>query len=85
VDGFVDLDSAFHAILTRASRNVTALHFHGLLRDRQHRLRWQLLQVRPEEIAAALGDHELMLSAAEEGDADEFCRLVHVRRHRGIL
>jgi DNA-binding GntR family transcriptional regulator len=87
IDAFVDLDSAFHAILIRASRNVTALHFHDLLRDRQHRLRWQLLQVGTDEVTAALGDHELMLAAAEQGDADEFCRLlaVHVRRHRGIL
>lgn len=87
VDAFVELDSSFHAILIRASRNVTALHFHDLLRDRQHRLRWQLLQVGSEEIQGALTDHELMLAAAEAGDADEFCRLIssHVRRHRGIL
>jgi DNA-binding GntR family transcriptional regulator len=86
-EGFVELDSAFHAILIRASRNATALFFHDLLRDRQHRLRHQLLQVGPEEIARALADHELMLSAAGKGDADELCRLIsaHVRRHRGIL
>jgi len=87
VESFVDLDGDFHAGLIRASRNVAALHFHDLLRDRQHRLRWQLLQVGPAEIAMALADHELMLAAIEQGDADEFCRLVgvHVRRHRGIL
>lgn len=84
---FVQLDSEFHAILIRASRNATALFFHDLLRDRQHRLRHQLLQIGPEEVAGALADHELMLAAAEQGDADELCRLIssHVRRHRGIL
>lgn len=86
-EAFVELDSAFHAILIRASRNVTALFFHGLLRDRQHRLRHQLLQVGPEEVAGALAEHELMLAAVQMGDADELCRLIsaHVRRHRGIL
>ncbi|MCA0294663.1 MAG: GntR family transcriptional regulator [Actinobacteria bacterium] len=84
---FVELDSAFHAILIRASRNATALFFHELLRDRQHRLRHQLLQVGPQEVAGALAEHELMLAAAQRGDADELCRLIsgHVRRHRGIL
>lgn len=84
---FVVLDSEFHAILIRASRNATALFFHDLLRDRQHRLRHQLLQVGPEEVEGALAEHELMLSAAEQGDADELCRLIatHVQRHRGIL
>lgn len=86
-DAYVDLDSTFHAILIRASRNATAMIFHDLLRDRQHRLRHQLLQVGPEEIAHSLADHELMLQAAKDGDADELCRLItsHVRRHRGIL
>ncbi len=84
---FVELDSEFHAILIRASRNATALFFHDLLRDRQHRLRHQLLQVGPEEVAGALAEHELMLAAAERAEADELCRLIaaHVRRHRGIL
>lgn len=84
---FVELDSAFHAILIRASRNATALFFHELLRDRQHRLRHQLLQVGPEEVAGALAEHELMLAAAQRADADELCRLIsaHVRRHRGVL
>ncbi|MBT1004277.1 GntR family transcriptional regulator [Paenarthrobacter sp. DKR-5] len=87
IDGFVEADNEFHASIVRASRNQTALHFHDALRDRQHRLRRQLLHVGPENVAAALADHELMLAAAETGDAEEFCRLItqHVRRHRGIL
>ncbi len=87
IDGFVALDGEFHAALIRASRNTTALHFHDLLRDRQHRLRWQVLHIRPDQLRAALNDHEDMLLAAEHGDAEEFCRLVgvHVRRHRGLL
>lgn len=86
-EGFVELDSAFHAILIRASRNQTAIFFHDLLKDRQHRLRHQLLHVGPEEVAGALSEHELILAATEDSDADEVCRLIgaHVRRHRGIL
>ncbi|GAA1716453.1 GntR family transcriptional regulator [Isoptericola hypogeus] len=87
VDAFAAADGAFHTILVRASRNQAALQFHDLLRDRQQRLRSQLLHVGPQEVAASLGDHEAMLAAAERGDVEEFCRLVgeHVRRHRGIL
>lgn len=86
-EAFVKLDNAFHAILIRASRNQTAVFFHELLQDRQHRLRHQLLQVGQEEVDGALAEHELMLAAADAGDADEVCLLVaaHVRRHRGIL
>ena len=87
VDGFVEADNEFHATLVRASGNRIALHFHDLLRDRQHRLRRQILHVGPANIADALADHELMLAAAERGDSDGFCRLIsqHVARHRGLL
>ncbi|RMI09596.1 GntR family transcriptional regulator [Cellulomonas triticagri] len=84
---FPDLDTEFHLILVRASRNATAVQFSELLRDRQHRLRRQLLQVGAEEITSALAEHELMAAAAGAGDADELCRLItaHIRRHRGVL
>lgn len=84
---FPELDTEFHAILIRASRNATAVQFTELLRDRQHRLRRQLLQVGPEEIASAMAEHQQMLAAAEAADADELCRLItaHIRRHRGVL
>ncbi|HET7723276.1 MAG TPA: GntR family transcriptional regulator [Propionibacteriaceae bacterium] len=87
VEGFADADGDFHAALIRASRNQTALQFHDLLRDRQRRLRFQLLSISAQHVLDSLGDHELMLSAVEKGDADEFCRLIstHVRRHRGVL
>ncbi|MEN5073021.1 GntR family transcriptional regulator [Isoptericola cucumis] len=87
VEAFVEADGRFHTVLVVASRNQTAQQFHGLLRDRQQRLRRQLLHVGPQQVASSLGDHEAMLAAAEQGDVEEFCRLVgeHVRRHRGIL
>jgi len=87
VDEFVTVDGQFHAVLVKASRNATALHFHDLLQDRQHRLRWQMLHVGPANVAASLADHELLFAAAQDADADEFCRVlaIHVRRHRGIL
>lgn len=87
VDAYLALDSDFHAILIAASRNAIAQSFHAVLRDRQHRLRKVLLDVGPDEVRGSFADHELMLAAAERGDADEFCRLVstHVRRYRGIL
>jgi DNA-binding GntR family transcriptional regulator len=87
VDAFAEADSAFHGVLVRASRNQTAVQFMGLLRDRQLRLMYQHLHVGPEEVATALAEHEAMLAAVEQGDADAYCDLLHdhVRRHRGIL
>jgi len=87
VEAFVVADSAFHGVLVRASRNQTAIQFMGLLRDRQLRLMFQHLRVGADEVAAALGEHEAMLAAVEQGDADAYCDLLHdhVRRHRGIL
>jgi len=87
VDAFATADSAFHGVLVRASRNQTAVQFMGLLRDRQLRLMYQHLHVGPQEVAAALAEHEAMLAAVEQGDADAYCDLLHdhVRRHRGIL
>lgn len=87
VDAFVAKDGEFHALLVHASRNATAVHFHDLLRDRQHRLRRQLLHIGPAMVDASLADHELLCAAAESSDADEFCRVlaIHVRRHRGVL
>jgi DNA-binding GntR family transcriptional regulator len=87
VDAFVLADGEFHALLVAASRNQTAVQLYDLLRDKQHRLRAQLLHVGAEQVASSLADHEAMLAAVEGGDADALCGLVHdhVRRHRGIL
>lgn len=87
IDAFVEADADFHAALVRASRNQVALQFHDLLRDRQYRLQAHHLHIGPQTMPAALGDHETMLAAAENGDAEAFCRLVatHVRRHRSDL
>ncbi|GAB6936929.1 GntR family transcriptional regulator [Isoptericola variabilis] len=87
VQAFVVADSAFHGVLVRASRNQTAIQFMGLLRDRQLRLMFQHLHVGADEVAAALAEHEAMLAAVEQGDADAYCDLLHdhVRRHRGVL
>lgn len=83
IDAFVEADAEFHAALVRASRNQAALQFHHILRDRQLRLQAHHLHIGPQSMPSALGDHEIMLAAAERGDAEEFCRLVadHVRRH----
>lgn len=84
---FPELDTAFHAVLIRASGNAIALQFHDLLVDRKHRLRRHLLAARAEEIAGALEDHVRMVDAAAAGDADGLCALVtaHIRRYRGVL
>lgn len=87
LDGFLELEAGFHAILVDTSRNATAIFFYSLLRDRQQRLRRHLLQVGPEQVSAALEDHRLMAQVAASGDADQLCELIaaHVQRHRGLL
>lgn len=86
-DEFAPLDSEFHAMLLAASGNTTAIQLHGLLRDRQHRLRHRLLTVSQDEVDSSLVEHEQMFAAAESGDAEQLCELIsaHIRRYRGLL
>ncbi len=83
LEAFVEADDAFHAAIVVASGNGIAGHFSQFLRDRQQRLRHQLFRVRPEQLAAVLGQHRLLASALADEDADRYRALLaeHVASH----
>jgi DNA-binding GntR family transcriptional regulator len=83
VEAFVEADDAFHAAIVAASGNTVAVHFTRFLRDRQQRLRHQLLRVRPEQLAAVLEQHRRLAAALADGDADRYRGLLagHVASH----
>src|SRR5699024_2319259 len=87
IAAFVAADDAFHSAVVAASRNPIAAHFTALLRDRQQRLRHQLMRIRPEQLAPALEQHRLLAEALADEDADRYAALLseHVAMHRGIL
>jgi DNA-binding GntR family transcriptional regulator len=76
IEAFVEADGAFHAAIVAASGNTVAVHFTRFLRDRQQRLRHQLLRVRPEQLTAVLEQHRRLAAALADGDADRYRRLL---------
>ncbi|QIZ99470.1 GntR family transcriptional regulator [Leifsonia sp. PS1209] len=70
VERFVEADQWFHAAIVEASGNDLAVHFFGMLRDRQQRIRHQLFRVRPGTLADSLADHEALLAALGDGNGD---------------
>ena len=87
VDGFVESDEAFHATVVEASGNQIARHFWTLLRDRQQRLRYQVLTLRRANLTQALEDHDALRAALQDRDAEAYrVRLAaHVAMHEGAL
>ncbi|WP_051218187.1 GntR family transcriptional regulator [Nocardioides insulae] len=87
VDTFVELDEAFHLGVVRASGNPIAVHFSEYIRDRQQRLRHQLIRVRTEQMGPALEHHRLLADALEAGDPAGYAATLHehVALHRGAL
>ncbi|WP_220034210.1 GntR family transcriptional regulator [Curtobacterium sp. MCSS17_008] len=87
VDRFVESDAAFHGAVIAASRNAIAVLFARTLRDRQQRLRHQLMRLRPEQLQASLDDHRALAAALEAGDAARYAAVLraHVASHRGAL
>ncbi len=87
IKAFVAADDAFHTAVVAASRNPIALHFTGLLRDRQQRLRHQLMRVHPDQLRPALDQHRRLAAALAAGDADGYASVLseHIAMHQGIL
>ncbi|WP_212913969.1 GntR family transcriptional regulator [Streptomyces sp. TS71-3] len=87
VEAFVEADEEFHSGVVAASGNPIAVHFFGLLRDRQQRLRHQLLGIRPGHLAVVLDDHRHLVDRLEALDADGYAGMLatHVARHQGAL
>lgn len=87
VDRFVEVDAEFHGAVIGASRNAIAVMFARTLRDRQNRLRHQLMRVQPTQLQASLDDHRALAAAITDGDAERYAAVLraHVASHRGAL
>ena len=83
LEAFIEADDAFHAAIVVGSGNGIATHFSQFLRDRQQRLRHQLFRVRPEQLAAVLGQHRQLAGALADGDPERYRTLLaeHVSTH----
>jgi DNA-binding GntR family transcriptional regulator len=87
VDAFVISDDRFHTAVVEASGNRLAVDFMSRLRDRQQRLRHQLIRIRPAQLENALREHRLLADALGTGDAARYSSVLrdHVSSHRGVL
>ncbi|CAN5322176.1 GntR family transcriptional regulator [soil metagenome] len=87
IDAFVEADDDVHTAVVVASRNPVAVQFIRVLRDRQQRLRHQLMRVQPAQLVAALDDHRGLVDAVRRGDALEYAALLHshIAKHQGSL
>jgi DNA-binding GntR family transcriptional regulator len=71
-DAFADADDAFHTAIVTASGNAIAAHFTRFLRDRQQRLRHQLIRANPEQYGDALEHHTQLAAALTAGDLERY-------------
>jgi DNA-binding GntR family transcriptional regulator len=83
LEAFVEADDAFHTKVVVASGNAIAVYFTGFLRDRQQRLRHQLLRVRPEQLVAVMEHHAALVAALADEDAGRYRAVLaeHVAAH----
>ncbi|HET6499815.1 MAG TPA: GntR family transcriptional regulator [Amycolatopsis sp.] len=87
IDAFVEADDEFHSVVVRWSGNTLAAHFFAAIRDRQQRLRYQLLSIRSEHLTAALEDHRELAERVAAADPEGYAAVLHqhVARHQGGL
>lgn len=87
VDAFVDADDRFHTAIVAGAHNPVALHFTRLLRDRQQRLRHQLMRVRPDQLSPAYEQHCMLSAALESADPARYDAVLreHIAMHKGVL
>lgn len=77
VRSFAAADRAFHEAVVGAGGNSILSRFYASLRDRQMCISVAGITTSPDRLAEALADHEGLLEALRNGDADE-----HVARTR---
>lgn len=87
VDTFVEADDRFHTAIVAGAHNPVALHFTRLLRDRQQRLRHQLMRVRPDQLSPAYEQHCMLSAALESADPARYDAVLreHIAMHKGVL
>lgn len=70
--GFVMADRAFHEAVVEAAGNSILTRLYASLRDRQLCLGEASARLAPSRMQAALGEHEGLLRALEDGDVGAF-------------
>ncbi len=87
VSAFVDADDEFHSTVVKRSGNGLALHLFSSIRDRQQRLRFQLLTLRSEHLAPAITDHVELVRHLSEADGNGYAEALkrHLIRYQGAL
>jgi DNA-binding GntR family transcriptional regulator len=87
VSAFIEADDEFHSTVVERSGNGLALHLFSSIRDRQQRLRFQLLTIRSEHLAPAITDHIELLRHLSEADGDGYTEALkrHLIRYQGAL
>jgi DNA-binding GntR family transcriptional regulator len=87
VSAFVEADDEFHSTMVARSGNGLALHLFSSIRDRQQRLRFQLLTLRSEHLALAITDHVELIRRLIEADGEGYTEALkrHLVRYQGAL
>ena len=87
VSAFIEADDEFHSTVVARSGNGLALHLFSSIRDRQQRLRFQLLTLRSEHLAPAVTDHVELVRRLSEADGAGYTEALkrHLIRYQGAL
>jgi DNA-binding GntR family transcriptional regulator len=70
-------DRCFHAEIVRSGGNAILSRLYDQLRDRQLRMGVAVMHSHPDRIAKTLAEHEAILRALREGDAEAAVAIVH--------
>ncbi|MFS4106303.1 FCD domain-containing protein [Streptomyces sp. SID89] len=70
-------DRCFHAEIVRSGGNEILSRLYDQLRDRQLRMGVAVMHSHPDRIAKTLAEHEAILRALRDGDADAAAGIVH--------
>jgi DNA-binding GntR family transcriptional regulator len=87
VTAFVAWDDEFHATVVLESGNALAALLLTSIRDRQQRMRCQMLRIGSDQLTDAFNDHVELADRLAAADVDGYVRVLqrHLARHRGGL
>nr|WP_296766565.1 GntR family transcriptional regulator [Rhodococcus sp. (in: high G+C Gram-positive bacteria)] len=87
VEGFVEADDDFHALMIEASGNAVARQFYNHLRSRQQRLRNLYLRIDPANLKGSFREHTTLSQHLLGGDENAFVAVLvaHLDRYQGAL
>lgn len=87
VEGFAEVDEAFHRALVDASGNALSSRFYGTLTDRQRRMSVFALTPRPERLGLLVEEHTRLLGLLRDADVAGFTAALDAHltgTHQGV-